>query len=309
VGRSICDGNGDNLQPDEDAMSIRTILAAASGGTASEGAVDLGCRLARRFGAHIEGFHAKPDPFDLVRYDSGFGTSLSPAILEQFTADATATAAKTQTAFEAALARHDIPIAVRASNGLPGKVEASAEWHVETGYGPALVAARARFFDLVVLGRSERVVESPHSDAVEQALVQSGRPVLLAPAKPPADIGNSVALGWDGSAAAVHALTGALPFLAAARSTTVISVGEKHQNSAKAIVDYLGWQNVTAKHIHVPSIAGTGVGQQLLSAAREAGADLLAMGGYGRMPWREFLFGGATREVVESSLLPLLLTH
>jgi nucleotide-binding universal stress UspA family protein len=59
----------------------------------------------------------------------------------------------------------------------------------------------------------------------------------------------------------------------------------------------------------VPTVPGAGAGQQLLSAAREENADLLVMGGYGRVPWREFLFGGATRDVVGVSLLPLLLTH
>ena len=47
----------------------------------------------------------------------------------------------------------------------------------------------------------------------------------------------------------------------------------------------------------------------MLTAAREDGANLLVMGGYGQMPWREFLFGGATREVIGTSLLPVLLTH
>jgi len=48
-------------------MTIRTILAAASGGTATNGAIELACRFARRFDAHIEGFHAKADPRTLMR--------------------------------------------------------------------------------------------------------------------------------------------------------------------------------------------------------------------------------------------------
>jgi nucleotide-binding universal stress UspA family protein len=59
----------------------------------------------------------------------------------------------------------------------------------------------------------------------------------------------------------------------------------------------------------MPAVDGAGIGQQLLSAAHDENAGLLVMGGYGHVPWREFLFGGATREVVGTSLLPLLLTH
>ena len=82
-----------------------------------------------------------------------------------------------------------------------------------------------------------------------------------------------------------------------------------HEGSAAALVDYLGWYGIAAKHRHMPTIEGAGVGQQLLSAAEEDGANLLVMGGYGHVPWREFLFGGATRDVVGASLLPVLLTH
>ena len=52
-----------------------------------------------------------------------------------------------------------------------------------------------------------------------------------------------------------------------------------------------------------------GVGEPLLAAARERATDLLVMGGYVQAPWRGLLFGGATREVVGTSLLPLLLYH
>lgn len=291
-------------------MTIKTILAAASGGSASDGAIELACRLARRFGAHLEGFHAKPDPRDLFTYSGdGFGMSMSGEFVDRFIKDADTIAAKTKAAFEAAAARHQIAISAKPSQALPEKIGASAAWREDTGYGPTLVARRARFFDLTVLGRSERVVDQPHTDVVEQTLVNSGRPVLLAPAKPPAEVGETVAIGWNGSAEATRALAASLPILVAARARSIITVGEKHQESAAALIEYLGWQGVSAKHRHVPAVPGVGPGQQLLSAARDENADLLVMGGYGHMPWREFLFGGATREVVGTSLLPLLISH
>lgn len=291
-------------------MTIKTILAAASGGSASDGAIELACRLARRFGAHLEGFHAKPDPRDLFTYSGdGFGMSMSGEFVDRFIKDADTIATKTKAAFGTAAARHQIAINAKPSQALPEKIAASAAWREETGYGPTLVARRARFFDLTVLGRSERVVDQPHTDVVEQTLVNSGRPVLLAPAKPPAEVGETVAIGWNGSAEATRAMVASLPILAGARATSIITVGEKHQESAAALIEYLGWQGVTAKHRHVPAVTGVGPGQQLLSAARDENADLLVMGGYGHMPWREFLFGGATREVVGASLLPLLISH
>jgi nucleotide-binding universal stress UspA family protein len=291
-------------------MTFKTILAAASGGSASDGTVELACQFARRFGAHLEAFHAKPDPRDLFTYSTdSFGTSMSGDFVDRFIKDSDAIAGKTKASFEAIVARHQIAISAAPSLSLPEKIAASAAWREEVGYAPTMVARRARFFDLVVLGRSDRVVDQPHTDVVEQTLIHSGRPVLLAPAQPPADIGDGIAIGWNGSAEATRALTASLPFLASARRVSVVTIGDRHQGSAAALVEYLGWYGVAAKHRHLAAVEGAGPGQQLLSAAREEGANLLVMGGYGHVPWREFLFGGATREVVGSSLMPLLLTH
>src|SRR5205085_1943808 len=38
-------------------MTIKKILVAASGGSATGGAIDLACRVAERFQAHLEGYH------------------------------------------------------------------------------------------------------------------------------------------------------------------------------------------------------------------------------------------------------------
>lgn len=43
-------------------MAIRTILVPLSGGAATEGTTETACRLAHRFGAHIEALHVRADP-------------------------------------------------------------------------------------------------------------------------------------------------------------------------------------------------------------------------------------------------------
>lgn len=286
-------------------MAYKTILAAASGGTASDGVIELACRLAQRFGAHVEGFHVQTDPREiLVMAADGFGMPLTGDWIDQITAEAAATAAKTKAAFEEAITRHGL-----AKADAPPRVAASAAWRETLGYGPILVARRARFFDLVVLGRSDRVLDRPHTDAVEETLIHSGRPVLLAPAQPPSTFGETIALGWDGSPQAVRVLTAALPLLGAARTVSIITIGEREEEELSSVIDYLAWQGIVARHRYIRPISGLRPGEQLLAEAREDGADLLAMGGYGHTPWREMLFGGATREVVGVSLLPVLLSH
>ncbi|MFI4997483.1 MAG: hypothetical protein ACHQAQ_17090 [Hyphomicrobiales bacterium] len=291
-------------------MNIKTILVGASGGSSSDGAMDLACRIALRFGVHVEGFHVKADPVDVVAFaDGGMGMAVSGDFFDRFEAEVDSLAAKTRAAFEQAVARHGISWTDGPPSPSPPESTASAAWREEKGNGPALLGRRARFFDLVVLGRSDRVVDQPHSDAVEQTLLHSGRPIMLAPAVAPPEIGGSIVIGWNGSPEAVHAMIAALPFLATARESLVVTIGDKHLDSAASALAYLAWHGIVAKHRHVGSVPGVGPGEHLLSTAREAGADLLAMGAYGHTPWREYLFGGATHDIAQVSLLPLLLSH
>ena len=150
-------------------MTIRTILAPLSGGAATQGAIDTAFGLARRFGAHVEAVHVRPDERQtLMLYSDGFGAPIEGELLDRIAEETVADAAAARRAFDAAV-------------------------------------------DLVVLGRSDRVVDRPHSDTVEDTVLRSGRPVLLAPAKPSPDLGRSIAVGWNGSAEGVRAMAAALP--------------------------------------------------------------------------------------------------
>jgi nucleotide-binding universal stress UspA family protein len=282
-------------------MATKTILVAVSGGTASDGAVEIACRLAQGLGAHVEGFHVKVDPAQLVTLASdGFNTPMAGEWIDKIIADADELAAKTKASFAAAAQRHGLKMAAG-----PG----GASWREESGYGPIQVANRARFFDAVILGRSERVVEHAYSDTIEETLKLSGRPVLIAPAKAPTVLGETIAVGWNGAPEAVHAIAAALTLLEKAKSVFVITIAEADEEPPAALLEYLAAHGITAKHRGALPVKGVGAGEQLLSEAREAGADLLVMGAYGHRPWRETLFGGATREVVGHSLLPVLLAH
>jgi nucleotide-binding universal stress UspA family protein len=285
-------------------MTIRTLLVAASGGSATEAAIELACRLAAQLSAHVEAYHVLLDPAAVLSaITEGGGVVLSSAYIDEMTANAEAAAARMKAVFDAAAARHGL--LYRAEPAAEG---ASCGWRQETGYAPSLVAQRARFFDLVVLGRSERVVRAPHSDTIEETLESSGRPVLVVPSVAPAAFGRSIAVAWNGSDEAVRALAAALPVLGRAETVTAISVGDEHD--VADLLAYLAWHGVAAQHRHVPPRFGDKIGGVLLGAADDAGADLLVMGGYGHRPWSETLFGGATRTAISADTqLSLLLVH
>jgi hypothetical protein len=145
--------------------------------------------LAWRFSSHLEGYHVRLDPREMARIGAdGFGTALTGELVELPMRDAADASAGARRLFDAALPINDAPPSPDAEAAFTRQV--SACWREETGHGATRVADRARFFDLLVLGRSDRVVDEPHSAAVEEALLASGRPVLIAPVEPPQAIGE-----------------------------------------------------------------------------------------------------------------------
>jgi nucleotide-binding universal stress UspA family protein len=291
-------------------VGIKTILVGVSGGSASTGAIDTGLALARRLGAHVEGFHARIDERQsIVAYGDSMGALIPADLVERVAREAAEMATAARRLFDEAVSRHGLAIRGAAGGNL---AEASASWHEETGHGPSLLARRARGFDLIVLGRSDRVIDEPHSAAVETAVLDSGRPVLLAPAQTAGPLGKRVVIGWNDTVAAVHALAAAVPIMQEASLVRLVTIG-KEDDGLGALgalgAEHLAWHGIAASARLVAPVDGVGAGSQLLSTAREEGADLLVMGAYSRSAWREILFGGATREVVGVSLMPLLLAH
>ncbi len=290
-------------------MTIGTIFVALSGGSAGQGAVDLACRLARRFETHVEGFHVRADPTQAA-LGYGLGAPVVGDLIERTAQEVAESASRAKQQFDKAVAENGLPLRTEPRLGEPGMSEASAAWREETGFAGDLIPRRARLFGLVVLGRSDRVVDKPHTDVLEDTVLRCGRPVLLAPASAPQHLGDNVAIAWNGSAEAARAVAGAMPFLAQSKSVTVLTVGgSTAEADGPGLVQSLAWNGVPARLKELAPVSGVSVGARLLSAAREEGADLLVMGGYGKAPWREMLLGGATRHVVATSLLPILICH
>jgi nucleotide-binding universal stress UspA family protein len=47
----------------------------------------------------------------------------------------------------------------------------------------------------------------------------------------------------------------------------------------------------------------------LLARAADIGADLIVAGAYHRSPYREALFGGVTRDLLDHMAVPVLMAH
>lgn len=169
---------------------------------------------------------------------------------------------------------------------------------------------RAAAFDLLVAA-SASVMEAL-KDIAEQSLLQTRRPVLLAPSRLESALTDSAMIAWDESPECWHAVSAAIPFLHIAKSVQVVSVGrdaKPRQASQTDVVTYLGCHGINATARVVPPHLRS-VGDTLLAVAGECEAGLLVMGAYSHSRLREMLLGGATRHILQNaSARPVLLAH
>ena len=288
-------------------MSIRIVLAPLFGEAADTGVLQASLGIAQRFQAHLAALFVRIDPFDAVPV---VGEGVSPAIIEQLTEAAAAEMERRRAAARATFDAACSAAGIAFADAPGGARAASAGWLEETGRRDELLPRRARASDLVVFGRSDSEAVPDAATVLEATLFGAGRPLLLVPASAPATIGERVAIAWNDSPEAARAVAGALPFLDAAEAVHVLSAATRRTDPriAQDLVGYLRWRGIAAK-VEPVAAADEPVGEALLEAAGEAGADLLVMGGYGRTRLSELILGGVTRHVLNHPSLPVLMAH
>ncbi len=288
-------------------MSIRIILTPVFGEAADAGALHAGLSAAQRFQAHLRALFVRIDPFDAVPI---VGEGVSPAIIDQLTEAAAAEMERRRAAARATFDTACSAAGIALADAPADAPAASAGWLEETGRRDELLPRRARASDLVVFGRSDGETAPDATATLEATLFGAGRPLLLVPPVAPATIGERVAIAWNDSPEAARAVAGALPFLDAAQAVHVLSAATRRTDPgiAEDLVGYLRWRGIAAK-IEPVAVADEPVGQALLKAAAEAGADLVVMGGYGRTRFSELVLGGVTRHVLNHPSLPVLMAH
>ena len=175
----------------------------------------------------------------------------------------------------------------------------------------------ARYADLVVLGQVNPD-EPPYvgHHLPPQVVLSSGRPVLLVPyIGAPATLGRRVVVARDASREAARAVSDAHADPGAARTPcTWSSSVPRARRSATAKCRAPTSEPHLARHgvkVEVERVEpGTSaVGNALLSHIADRGADLLVMGAYAHSRVRELVLGGATRTILESMTLPVLMAH
>lgn len=171
---------------------------------------------------------------------------------------------------------------------------------------------RALYADLLVLGQHEREHRDTGvlPDFAPSVLIASGKPALVVPYidKPNSSL-DTVFVAWKETPQAAHAVTAALPLLRAA-STVHIGVGaDLSDNSKNALQRFLQRHGVVDAQLHTLIADASEAGELMLSMAADVNADLMVMGCYGHSRARELVLGGASRTVLGSMTLPVLMAH
>ena len=172
------------------------------------------------------------------------------------------------------------------------------------------VTGHARYHDIVVLGIGPD--DATPQETAQAAIFGSGRPTLLVPENLPHAAFGHVMIAWDGSRVAARAVSDARDFLQRAQTITIASVTDEktlpHDDPSNRLAEYLSRHGIEATVAQVQS-RGRPIAETLQEHAREIGAGVLVMGGFGHSRMRDFVLGGATSGILKDLRLPVLLSH
>jgi nucleotide-binding universal stress UspA family protein len=178
--------------------------------------------------------------------------------------------------------------------------------------GPA-VARSARAADLIVVTSPAAGNDDGYAVVRPGELaIETGRPVLVVPRDARPLAAKRIVLAWKDTREARRAMSDALPFFQKAEEVLVLEVCEPGQEADAKIrtgdvAEALARHGVNATprvEAHHPADA-----HQILRQASIFGADLIVLGAYGHSRLGEWVFGGATRDLLDNTDRYLLLSH
>lgn len=260
--------------------------------------LEYAIRLAKQFSAHLNGVFSvfTPDP-------RSFHVMAGSAMYFE---------AHREDRREQHDALKQIFLAELSDAGVPG------QWIERYDFASEAVAQLARYADLVIAGQDNPTdPESFVADHFPESLVMTaGGPVIFVPYKGASPtFSEHIVVAWNGSREAARAVHDALPLLKVARKTTVMTLSsaqnERDRNARPGadIALTLARHGVKVDVAEQSVLDDIPMDDMLLSQVSQLNADLLVMGAYGHSRWQELVMGGATRTMLHSMTIPVLMSH
>lgn len=281
---------------------IKDVLVHLDGTPQDEERLQYAEAIASVWQAHVTGLltNPLPDVPMIAPMDGGVGVAEVLVSLED---EARRTGDAAQQKLAGRFARLGVPYEIRRVEDMHGRL-------------PSRTASEARWADLFVASRPYGGGAAAQWDNLfETVLFEGGRSILVVPPnRPPADAIRRVLVCWRDTREAARAVAEASPIIAQAARTLILIVDPEHprdgsQNAPAAdIAKHLGRLGTSVEVCAVES-QDRRVSEVILDQARRMSADLIVMGGYGHSRAREWMMGGATRDMLSTSEFPILMAH
>ena len=277
---------------------MKAILAVVGDG-AAEAVLETAILAARRFDSKITGLNALASEYAVV-FGGEMGFSISSEVDRTLEREGTERRTQARNLFNTVMRKHGV-----AASG----AGVTAEWREEAGRQNAIVGALGRVYDLIVVEQPDKAASFAEA-TLEDALFESGRPVLMAPKTPTATVGERILVAWNGSTETARTIAAAMPFLKRAARVDVVSVASAFVPgpSGDELVRNFKAHGITAVSRHI-AVGNKPAGEVFLDEAQVMQADLLIKGAYTQSRLRQMIFGGATRHVILNADIPVLLAH
>jgi nucleotide-binding universal stress UspA family protein len=288
---------------------FKTILVPTTGSSTDRVLFATALAIGRSFSAHLHFFHLYLTPATAASQVPHFDYCQGDAVaaeLEKLRVEGAELSAAARKHFEDFCRTNQLEIV-----HTPRLAEAvTASFSEEIDEPARRLLFHARHSDLVVVSRRHRRDHLPPG-LLEDLLMHSGRPLFIAHDDSPRHVNGTVVVGWKETPEAARAVTAALPLLKVAKRVVLLGVVEDDTSSRAAFDDLarqLAWHGIHAEVSIVGDSslpAATGFPQ----AVTQLRADLLVVGGFGRGPLRQSIFGGVTRALLEHADCPVFMLH
>jgi nucleotide-binding universal stress UspA family protein len=284
---------------------MRNVLVVIGDGNAGP-VLEAALKVARRFDSHIVGLHSLTTEYAVV-FGGEMGFSISSEVDRTLEREGHDRRDQARRLFRDFMTAQGVPIGPVS----PGNAGPSASWREEDGRQNAIVGMSGRVYDLILVEQPEKLASIAEA-TLEDALFESGRPVMMVPKVMPPTLGDVVAVAWNGSTETATTVAVAMPFLKQAKEVVVVAVGPQHMPEPGPAGDEL----VRALERHGLKVSlRTAFGRQkpqgesFLQEAEAAGADLMLKGAYTQSRIRQMIFGGATRHIIMESKIPVVMSR
>lgn len=254
--------------------------------------------LAKSFQAELIGVYVAPLPFQYAYENALIPNAVHEVVRRQLDEER----ARCREEFEHRAARAGV----------------AAQWRAPHGPPEETLALHVRCTDLLITSQTD----DQNTDSViapyllESIIMTAGRPVLVIPyAGLDYTVGKRILFCWDHGREAARALSDAAPFLAKAEEIFALTLDTKSEEMRRreTVADdlhaYFDAQGYAKPQTVIRDTADVGIGNAILNAASDYGCDMIVMGLYGHSRAREWVLGGASREILNSMTMPVLFSH